>query len=122
MVSLVALLMLMALRWAYLLLHFPHALHTAEQVAAPQHDAANVASYNEEEWLAPALPVAKWTDEGAHTVLMLGRARSGIESSAPILTSKVGWFATYVYVVEDIGRSEPTCVLVLVLVEAERMT
>jgi hypothetical protein len=28
----------------YLLLHFPHALHTAEHVAAPQHEAANVAT------------------------------------------------------------------------------
>jgi hypothetical protein len=32
-----------AIRVAMLLLHLPHALHTALQVAAPQHDAAAVA-------------------------------------------------------------------------------
>lgn len=47
---------------AYLLPHFPQALHTAEQVAAPQQLAAQ-----------PSM------------VPMLGTAISGIESNAPIL-------------------------------------
>lgn len=34
----------MLARNLYLLLHFPHAEHTAEQVAAPQHEAANPAT------------------------------------------------------------------------------
>lgn len=46
----------------YLLLHLPQALHTAEQVAAPQQEAAMVA-----------------------TVPTLGRASSGRDKSAPIM-------------------------------------
>lgn len=44
------------------LLHFPHALHNAEHVAAPQQDAAAVMM-----------------------VPILGTARRGIESNAPML-------------------------------------
>jgi len=50
------------MRVAMLLLHLPHELQTAEQVAAPQQDAAAVK-------MPPAL----------------GRASSGIESKAPML-------------------------------------
>ena len=36
-----------AIRVAMLLWNFPHAEHTAEQVVAPQHDAANVTSFEQ---------------------------------------------------------------------------
>ena len=49
-----------------LLRNLPHALHSAEHVAAPQHDAA--------------------TD---HSVAALGNTSSGSESSAPMVS---GWF------------------------------
>jgi hypothetical protein len=43
-------------RHTNLLLHFPQALHTAEQVAAPQHEAAKVATWRCV--VSPALPQA----------------------------------------------------------------
>lgn len=46
----------------YLLWNFPHALHTAEHVAAPQHEAAKVTSEP-----------------------MLGTARSGSDNNAPMM-------------------------------------
>jgi hypothetical protein len=65
---------------AMLLLHLPHAEQTALQVAAPQHEAAKVAS----------LRTCQWNCAGLSrflipTVPTLGTARSGKDNSAPIL-------------------------------------
>ena len=64
----------------YLLWNLPQALHTAEQVAAPQHDAPSVINYILSVYSGGYKAVAD-----KHTVPIDGTAKSGKESRAPIL-------------------------------------
>jgi hypothetical protein len=55
-------------------------LQMAEHAAAPQHDAAKEPSYIYESVVIETSP-----GKGEQTVLMLGTAKNGIESRAPIV-------------------------------------
>ena len=60
--------------------HFPHALQTAEHVAAPQQLAPNPRIYANQHLRQTNTMMTR-----LHTVPMLGTASSGKESKAPIL-------------------------------------
>ena len=73
------------LRDKYLLWNFAQELHTAEQVAAPQHEAPKVISYK----LVSKSGKATTRSRGQLTVPRLGTAKSGRESKAPIVSTEM---------------------------------
>jgi hypothetical protein len=69
-----------------LLPHFPQALQTAEQVAAPQQLAANPKTYKA---VSSKFPPSGRIIHIGHTVPMLGTASNGKERRAPMLLDGV---------------------------------
>ena len=76
----------MTRRGSHLFPHFPHALHTIEQVAAPQQLAPKDRSFANVS-LKTTCATREEPQKGGHTVPMLGTAISGSERRAPMATA-----------------------------------